>query len=255
MNSVGRIPTNLRTLLILEILGNSDKALTPTEINSKIGLPKQTVHRLCATLEAEGYLGREPGGKRLFPSARSRQLASGIIFNSRSQISIQQILVGIASKVRETINFVVPRDQGMMYFDRVETDWPFRIQLPVGSNVPFHCTASGKTFIASMPPAKRMSFVKSIRLEKLTPNTFTDESSLLIELSRVSEQGFAVDNEEFIEGMIAVAVPIFDRKSRFCAALAFHAPVQRMSLEAAVSHRQSLIEAARKISETLFMSS
>ena len=55
-----RIPSNLRTLLILEVIGRSDRAMTATEINDEIGLPKQTVHRLVSTLEKEGFLNREP---------------------------------------------------------------------------------------------------------------------------------------------------------------------------------------------------
>ncbi len=62
-----RIPTNLRTLLILEVLGRSDRALSPTEINQSIGLPKQTIHRLCAKLEHEGFLAREEDGKNCAP--------------------------------------------------------------------------------------------------------------------------------------------------------------------------------------------
>ena len=72
MSDAERIPTNLRTLLILEILGAADTALTPTQINQHIDLPKQTVHRLCATLEATGFLVREADGKRLRPSRRAR---------------------------------------------------------------------------------------------------------------------------------------------------------------------------------------
>ena len=53
-----RIPSNLRTLLILEVIGRSDRAMTATEINDEIGLPKQTVHRLVSTLEKEGFLNR-----------------------------------------------------------------------------------------------------------------------------------------------------------------------------------------------------
>ena len=70
-----RIPTNLRTLLILEVLGRSDRALSPTEINQSIGLPKQTIHRLCAKLEHEGFLAREEDGKKLRPTRRSRLMA------------------------------------------------------------------------------------------------------------------------------------------------------------------------------------
>ena len=71
-----RIPSNLRTLLILEVIGRSDRAMTATEINDEIGLPKQTVHRLVSTLEKEGFLNREPGGKRYRPSRRLRLMGA-----------------------------------------------------------------------------------------------------------------------------------------------------------------------------------
>ena len=54
-----RIPTNLRTLLILEVLGNGGVAMSPTQINAKIGLPKQTIHRLCKTMLDQGFLAKE----------------------------------------------------------------------------------------------------------------------------------------------------------------------------------------------------
>ena len=252
MSKAERIPTNLRTLLILEIVGASDKPMTPTEINAQLGLPKQTVHRLCTTLEEEGFLIREPNGKRLQASARLKLLASGVLYNARSGLATRQVLQEIAREINETINLVIPEDSGMMYLDRVETDWPFRIQLPAGSNVPFHCTASGKTFLASMSPVKRKQIVDSINLKPLTGNTFTNKEAFLTELSRVSKQGYAVDNEEFMDGMIAVAVPINDVKGRYCGAVAFHAPTQRMRLEVALRHRQTLLNGAAKLSETFF---
>ena len=247
-----RIPTNLRTLRILEILGDSERPMSPTEINHDLGLPKQTIHRLCTTLEAEGYLVREPGGKRLQPSSRLKNLASGILFNARNHAAIRQVLIEVAERTRETVNLVIPEENGMMYLDRVETDWAFRIQLPIGSHVPFHCTASGKTFLASLSPAKRRVFVNALSLEQLTPNTFTDTSELLVELAGVAKQGYAIDNEEFMEGMVAIAVPILDDKSRYCGALAFHGPTQRLNLNEAIVHKDMLIEAAQKLSGTFF---
>jgi len=64
MPTVSRIPTNLRTLLILEALSNANEALTTTQLNKHVGLPKQTIHRLVSTLEKEDFLVREPGGKK-----------------------------------------------------------------------------------------------------------------------------------------------------------------------------------------------
>jgi DNA-binding IclR family transcriptional regulator len=252
MNDETRIPTNLRILRILEILGNSDKPMSPTEINQELGLPKQTVHRLCKTLVIEGYLAKESNGKRLRPARRLRTLASGVLFASRFHLSRHQILIEIAAKVNETVNFVVPEEKGMKYLDRVETDWPFRILLPIGTHVPFHSTASGKTYLASLQPAARKAMVECLNLEKITANTHDNASSLLRELDEVAKQGYALDNEEFVAGMVAVAVPVKDDQNRYCASLAFHGPAQRLSIENARANVDLLTNAAQRMSNALF---
>ncbi|MEO0327459.1 MAG: IclR family transcriptional regulator [Pseudomonadota bacterium] len=247
-----RLATNLRTLHIIEIMGRSEHAMTATEINDTLGLPKQTVHRLCATLEKEGFLIREVNGKRYSPSVRLKKLATGILYSSRGDLARHQVLKSIASQIKETVNLVVPEDDGMMYLDRVEADWPLRIQLPVGSNVPFHCTASGKAFMATLSPIRRRSIVRNMELKQLTSNTYTDAELFLSELNRTSHQGYAIDNEEFIDGMVAVAVPIVDDNGRYCASLAFHAPAQRISIDKAISYREILTEGAERLAETLY---
>lgn len=247
-----RIPTNLRTLLILEVIGRGDRAMTATEINAQIGLPKQTVHRLCATLEREGFLARQGGGNRFLPARRLRDLGAGLLFASRSHIARRQILEEVAREIGETVNFAAPADTGMGYLDRVETDWPLRIQLPIGSTVPFHCTASGKCFMASMKAAARRRFVSSLSLRKLTGRTHDEADTLLKELSRIAKSGYALDQQEFMEGMVAIAVPITDPEGRFFAALAVHAPVQRVTVDAAVERREVLQNAATRLGEALF---
>ena len=226
-----RIATNLRTLLILEAIGKAAEPLTPTEINQSIGLPKQTIHRLCATLVEEGFLLYEPGGKRLRPTRRARTIGAGLLHSSRDHILRRQILLELASKIRETVNYVVPEDDGMNYLDRVETDWAFRVLLPIGTHVPFHCTASGKVFLASLDARKRKAYAQALILDRRTANTITDPDDLLRELTLVSKRGFAFDNEEFMDGMIAIAVPVLDSDGRFLAALACHGPTVRMTLD------------------------
>ena len=73
-----------------------------------------------------------------------------------------------------------------------------------------------------------------MQLKPRTRNTFDDPDAFLEELARVAKQGYAVDNEEFMDGMIAVAVPVRDKNSRYCASFAFHAPSQRLSLQSAL---------------------
>lgn len=252
MGDSDRIPTTLRTLLILEVLGKSDRAMTATQINEVLCLPKQTVHRLCATLEEWGFLTRPGNAKHYQVARRLRDLGSGLLHNSRDHVARHQILSDVAEQIGETVNYAAPGNAGMNYLDRVETDWPFRIQLPVGTSVPFHCTASGKTFLASLEPKKREAMVASLQLAKMTPHTLDTRDVLLEELKTIRKQGYALDREEFMEGMIAIAVPVTDPHGRYLAGLAYHGPVQRMSLGEAVDRKDVLLDAASKLSRVLF---
>lgn len=254
MADTDRIPTNLRTLLILEILGKSDRPLTATEINESLGLPKQTVHRLCATLEQNGFLVRLGPSKRYVAARRLRDLGAGLLHHSRQHIARRQILIELARAVGETVNFVVPEDDGMSYQDRVETDWAFRIQLPIGTHVPFHCTASGKCFMASMSPKARQAFVSSLTLERMTQHTHTTPESLLADLAETAKRGYALDREEFLEGMVAIAVPVTDQSGRFMAAVAFHGPTQRIAIDDTVRHLELMQRSAERLCDAILSS-
>ena len=246
-----RIPTNLRLLQIIELLGNRGRPMSAAEIAREIGLPKPTIHRLCKTLELEGYTVRERVGSGISPARRLRTMSSELLFGSWDHIARHQVLVRVAASVKETVNFVVPEESGMRYVDRVETDWPFRIQLPVGSNVPFHCSASAKVYLASLPLPERRLFVRSLEMPKLALNTITDPEALLENLSEVKERGYAIDDEEFLDGLNAVAVPVKDDSGRYIASLAFHGPKQRISVEEAVSKIDVLFEGARALRDVI----
>ena len=124
-----RIATNLRTLLILEVVSKSEVPLSPTEINRSIGLPKQSIHRLCQTLVDENFLIRDVSGKRFRPAPRTLKMAEGLLTTRHQNIARHQILMEISAVTGETVNFVLPEADGMRYLDRVETDWVFRVEL------------------------------------------------------------------------------------------------------------------------------
>lgn len=140
----------------------------------------------------------------------------------------------------------------MSYVDRVETDWPFRVQLPIGTHVPFHCTASGKCFAASLPPRMRRAFVQSLTLDGLTDHTHTDPDTLLEELAEIAANGHSLDREEFVEGMVALAVPVTDPNGRFVAAVAVHGPIQRLSVSGVIDHKEILQRSALRLQQALF---
>ena len=251
MTGDSRIPTNFRTLLILEAVGKAGEPLSSAEIGRIVGLPKQTIHRLCNSLVDEGFLTRDGSGRKLRPGRRARSLASNLLHNAAPVISRRKILERVAATVGETVNFAAPGESGMRYIDRVETGWAFRIQLPIGTLVPFHCTASGKTYIASMPPRERRKFVSALTLERHTNRTHTDPQALLDEVAEIARQGYAIDDEEMMDGMVALSVPVRNSDGRYVASLAFHGPEIRLSRAEALNHLGTLIAAARDLQEIL----
>ena len=248
----GKVAPNLRTFMILEVLGRADGPMTASEIHRALGLPKQTIHRLCNAMEAEGILVRDPGVRGLRPGRRARLIASGILSTAHAPIARHQVLMSIAREAGETVNLVVPQEKGMFYLDRVETDWPIRVQLPIGTHVPFHCTASGKVFMSSLKGPARAKLVANLSLERLTKNTITEPEALLREIEQVAAQGYAIDDQEFVQDMAAIAVPIYDAGGQFFAALAIHGPTQRFPASTALATKELLLQSAERLGGVLF---
>ena len=119
----------------------------------------------------------------------------------------------------------------MVYYDRVETHWPVRVQFEVGSRVPLHSTASGKMYLSSLPPSRREYWLDLIELKACTPNTIVDRAELERELINIAECGYSTDHEEYIEGMVAIAVPMKDSEGRLYATLSVQAPCMRVPYE------------------------
>lgn len=250
-DSEGNIPTNLRLLLALEAMAEAGVPVTPTEVNRDLGLPKPTIHRLFSTLEAEGFIQHEIDGRGYSPGLRLRKMSAGILSSLRIRTARLAILTELAERIGETCNIALPDRDAMIYLDRVETKWPLRIQLPVGSRVPLYCTASGKLYLSTLDRPHLKNYAKSTKFEVRTPNTICDPDALAEEASTIRERGYSTDNSEFMEDMIAVAVPIADSNGRLVSTLSFHAPVQRLCLDDAVRHVDTLKEAAAELSDLI----
>ena len=121
----------------------------------------------------------------------------------------------------------------MIYLDRVESRWPLRLHFEIGSHVPIHCTASGKILLAAMKPAERRRIVDAVGLPAYTPHTITSRAEFDAELSRIAQQGYSLDREEFLLGMAAIAVPVMGLDGDVIAAVACHAPSVRFNVERA----------------------
>jgi DNA-binding IclR family transcriptional regulator len=235
----------LRVLRILETVAGSSTPMTATQINQVLKLPKPTIHRLCIMLESEGYLQPRLDGRGYLAGKRLSNMAMGIFSNNDHwRTERHAILQRLSEDLGETCNISIPDGSQMIYFDRVETHWPLRIQLQKNDRVPVYCTASGKLFLNNLPSSKRTRLLSKLDFEQYTPNTLTDLDALKQELKRLRQADIGVDNEEFMQGMVAVAVPLKNSDGQFYGALAMHAPSARMTLEVAMQHLPIIKQAA-----------
>lgn len=242
-----RTPTKLRTLEVLDQVAKLGVPVTPAAVNKYLGFPKPTIHRLFATLEAQGYVQRELDGKSYSPGPRLRALSLSVLSSERIRTARLAILSKLAEDIGETCNIAWAEHWNMIYVERVETKWPLRIQFATGAKIPLYCTAAGKLYLSSLTKAQVDTYFKTVMREPAGKNALSGEAALRDNLAEIRAQGFASDDEEFIDGMVALAVPIHDESGRVASTLSFHAPTARMNLAQALDHLPLLTAAALEL--------
>ena len=174
----GQIPPNLRLVYLMEEVARVGHPVSASHLGAALELPKPTVHRLLQTAEAEGFLQRDVDGKSYGPGYRMRKLSTNTLSSQRIRTERLRILRRLAEDVGETCNLAAPGRDGMVYLDRVETHWPLRIQLPIVSQVPFYCTASGKMYLSSLRQDKLARLLSILDLDNRTTGTLNDAAAL-----------------------------------------------------------------------------
>ena len=245
-----RVPPLLRAFALLERIAAADGPVALQDLAEEAALPKPTVYRMLAMLENAGLATREPDGRRLAAGPRLVRFALDVQLSAAVRAPRHAILKRLADQLGETVNLTMLDGSEVVYLDRVETAWPLRMTLQPGSHVPLHCTASGKLLLALLPAARRRRIVAELPLPRYTEHTITDARALDAELATIRRVGRATDNEEYLAGLVCVAVPVSAPDGRAVACVAVHAPVARMTLVRALDHVPALKGAAQALGAT-----
>jgi IclR family transcriptional regulator, acetate operon repressor len=241
----------LRTFALLEYLVNTEGPVSLADIAQDFALPKASLHRMLASLEAGGLVIREPGHKNAYViGPRLAQLGLGVVMHAGGRRLRHAILARLVGDLGETCNLTMLHETEVLYLDRVEAPWPLRLDLKPGSHVPAYCSASGKLLLALLPREQRSPIVRALKLERFTPNTITDPELLDAELDRAAHKRIGIDNEEFVVGIACVAAPVTDASGTCIAAIAVHAPVSRTPLSRALEFVPRLQAAAQDLAKT-----
>ena len=242
----------MRQFALLEALAKMDRFATLQTLVEETGLPKPTVHRMLQQLEMAGMVQRDGDGRQYTTGLRLRQLAETVLLNNTVHGARHLVLRRLVEEVGETCNLTAFNGSEVVYLDRVETPAPLRFYLQAGSVVPAHCSATGKLFLAQMTPSQRRRLLGQVALERFTPNTLTDMDAIEAEIATVKRDGVGYDREEYLPGLICVAVlvPSTNRSSNL--GLAVQAPSMRLTpqrVEAAIPALQRAAQALQAIEE------
>lgn len=240
----GDTPT-MRLFSLLELIAAKDQLVSLQGLVEETGLPKPTLHRMLQQLEGAGLLVRQADGRHYGTGHRLRRLAENLLLNATHHGARHAVLRHLVDELGESCNVTTLSGNEIVYLDRVETPEPLRFYLRPGSRVPIHCSASGKMILAQMSPAQRRKLLAHAPLKQYTNKTLTDLDALEAEFTRIRRDGFALDDEEFLPGLVCVAVLVPGR-ANLCVAV--QAPVMRLTPDKALQTLPALQRAAEAIS-------
>ncbi|MCL4765602.1 MAG: IclR family transcriptional regulator [Hyphomicrobiaceae bacterium] len=235
---------------ILEVIASAKQPMTMAELVRACGLTKPTAHRITTLLVEMGFLDREPLKRGLIEGPRLISLALTTLAAAAPRSRRHAILRAVSEKTGETCNFGILAGSEVIYLDRVEAKWPLGLRFEAGSRVPAHCTAIGKLLLALLPAPERAAAIVSMPLTRYTSRSLTDPAKLSESLERINRTRIGIDDQEFIDGVVCVSVPVFTKSGQVVGGIAVSAPEARVSLQEALSFVPTMHEAAKRLSAT-----
>ena len=246
--TVYRVQVLERALDILECFSFQNRELSLTDFVNRTGLNKTTVKRLIANLTARGYLHRDPQSKLYQLGMRLFEMG-GIVFSS---FSLRQAatypMTHLQSQTGATVLLGVRMDEQLVYVDKREGQGMIRISSDIGWRRPLHYGMLGMVLLASLDSKEARNILKHSPLQAHTPFSITDSAAFSLRLEQIRDQGYVMEEEEAVEGVLGIAAPIRDYSRQVVAALGIALPLNSSNR---VKKSNQLIEFVKKTCETI----
>lgn len=242
-----------RALEILLCFSRDESSLTLTQISERVGLHKSTVYRLLCTLESKDFIQHDDDNGTYRLGLGLVKLGALVLKSNNIHRQAIPYMHRLSNEFRETIDLAILDGNQVLYLQVIESPQRVKLATAPGERLPAFCTATGKAFLAFLPEAQVQKILKQ-GMRQYTEHTNTSIPDIFKELRKTCERGFALSEQEFEDGINAVAAPILDANQYPLAAMAIVGPAFRLPIERLLEIGKTLKTTTNAIAQNLGLS-
>lgn len=215
------VETAFRVVETVQTLDGAQMA----ELADRLDLARSTVHGYVTTLEQEGYLTYEDGEYHLGMEFLNK---GGYVRNRKSEYDVVvQKVDDLADMTDERAQFIVEEHGYGTYIHTATGDNAVHMDARIGKKTRLHASAAGKAILAHLPESRVDEIVDSRGLPSFTERTITTRAELDDALYAIRDRGYAINDQESVEGLRAVGAPIRSNDT-VVGAISISGPAHRM---------------------------
>lgn len=236
-----------KALDLIELLAEKG-SLSLIELTELLNQPKSSTYRIILTLENRGYISRSDEDGKYCLGYKQLFITRNLLEKNNLRTAALQEMKRLSELFGDTVNLGVLIGGHIMYVEIIEGTHALRMTDSVGSKSPFHATAMGKAIAAYLPEARVQSLLDEYGLPKYTEHTITAREQFMEELKKVRSNGYAVDDQEIVEGARCVAAPVFGMFGNVHGAISVSGPMHRYTEDTIPRIADEIVRAASAIS-------
>src|SRR5690606_1239181 len=205
------IQSIIKAIQIMKLFSSAEPRLTLAEISRRLDIPKSTAHNILKTLISEGLIEKVDGEAYALGTSIIA-LTQGVRVNVELRDRAAPLIRELADLCRESVYLTVKDGDCVLYIYAVESSRRLLARSAVGDRAPMHCTAVGKSVLATLAPPEAEQIIARTGMPAFTPNTMTAFDALLADLEQTRQRGYAIDNQEHEVRTFCLGAPVLDHR-------------------------------------------
>lgn len=233
---------------ILRSFSHATPELTLADVVRGTGLPRTVCSRLLSTLEQEGLVQRDPETSRYRIAMALFQLGGLALAGVTIRSAAAPVLSDLSRQTGDTVCLMIEHGNDALCLDRFDGDFPIQqTALTMGRTMPLHVGGGPFALLSHLPSKRREAYLET-PLKRFTPSTVVDPDKVRRRVEQVREAGFAVGDEDAIEYLVAIGVPIFGNEGRVIGSFSVGGLKQRYPKSRIAEVAQLAVSAGAEIS-------